>query len=338
MLPPVRAAILATGLAILLIVGIGTFSVVGATVTTAYTDSVLDEGRTVPAYLSASDPDRVVRLHSVRFWARAGEKRYVTSEVVGWQPTTTPDHLLMAAVSVTCSPGGGGVVTAGATQNLLRGTSARFTPRFVFTASRTGMAACRLEATGGRPRPLWFGGARNNVWRIRDGSFLSVSRPVPHWSRTLTSSARSRVLDRGERWAPVARTVRVGDVRSFELVSDHKVTTCSATGGSRDSTTLGKNMCTNRVSGAGSTYRLVVTASQRTRSGGPCGDRQVVVSRRTRVSANVHHRMLFSKGLVSVSQAPGCVPTFRIVGTIVLLHGADLMVHAPSERTAVLPH
>jgi hypothetical protein len=335
-LPPVQAAFLVTGLAILLVLGSGTSSMVAASVVTAYRDTVVDETRTVPAYLSPADPDRLVRLHTVRFWARAGEKRYVTSEVVGWQPTTTPDSLLMAAVSVSCSPGVG-VTTAGATQNLLRGTAARFNPRFVFTAARTGMAACRLDATGSRPRPLWFGSARKNVWRVRDGSFLSVSRPLPRWSRNLTSSARSRVLDPGERWAPVARTVRVGDVRSFELVSDHKVTTCSATGGSRDATTLGKDMCTHRVSRAGSTYRLVVTASQRRRSGAPCGDRQVVVSRRTRVAPDVHHRMLFSKGLVRVSRAPGCVPTFRVVGTIVHLHGADLMVHAPSERTAVLP-
>jgi hypothetical protein len=337
-LPPDLAVFLAACLAMLTVLAIGTFSLAHASPVAAYRDSALDGSRTVPAYLSMSNPDRVVRLHSVRFWARAGERRYVTSEVVGWQPTTTPDHLLMAAVSVTCSPGGNGVVTAGATQNLLRGTAARFTPRFVFTATRTGMAACRLDATGSRPRPFSLFGAQKNIWRVRDGSFLSVSRPLPHWSRTLTSSARSRVLDRGERWAPVARTVAVGDVRSFELVSDHKVTTCSATGGSRDSSTLGKDMCTNRVSRAGSTYRLVVTASQRTRSGGPCGDRQVVVSRRAHVDADVHHRMLFSKGLVSVSHAPGCVPRFRIVGTIVHLRGADLMVHAPSERTAVLPH
>jgi hypothetical protein len=331
-LPPVLAVFLATSLTV------HTASSVNAAPATAYRDLALDGSRTVPAYLSASDSDRVVRLHSVRFWARAGEKRYVTSEVVGWQPTTTPDHLLMAAVSVTCAPDNGGVVTAGATQNLLRGTAARFTPRFVFTATQTGMAACRLEATGSRPRPLWFGGARKNVWRVRDGSFLSVSRPIPHWSTNITAPARSRVLDAGERWAPVARTVGVGDVRTFDLVSDHKLTTCSAAGGSRDSSTLGKDMCTNRVSRAGSTYRLVVTAAQRTRSGGLCGDRQVVVSRRTRVSANVHHRMLFSKGLVRVSRAPGCVPKFRIVGTIVHLRGADLMVHAPSERTAVLAH
>jgi hypothetical protein len=335
-LPPVQAAFLASVLAIMMVLGTGTFSRVSASVATAYRDTVVDESRTVPAYLTAVDPDRLVRLHTLRFWARAGEKRYITSEIVGWQPTTTPDQLLMAAVSVSCSPGSL-VTSAGATQNLLRGTAARFNPRFVFTPERTGMAACRLDATGSRPRPKLFSPARQNVWRVRDGSFLSVSRPLPRWSRNLTSSARSRVLDPGERWAPVARTVRVGDVRSFELVSDHKVTTCSATGGSRDSTTLGKDMCTNRVSRAGSTYRLVVTASQRTRSGGPCGERQVVVSRRVGVAPDVHHRMLFTKGLVSVSHAAGCVPRFRIVGTIVHLRGADLMVHAPSERTAVLP-
>jgi hypothetical protein len=200
------------------------------------------------------------------------------------------------------------------------------------------MAACRIEATGSRPRPVGYGEARRNIWQVRDGSFLSVSEPLPSWSTTLTSSARSRVLNAGERWTPVARTVAVGDVRSFELVSDHKLTTCSAVGGSLDASTAGKDLCTNRVSRAGSTYRLVVTAAQRTRSGGLCGRVQTVQSLRANVPADVHHRMLFTKGLVTVSQAPGCVPKFKIAGTIVHLSGADLMVHAPSERTVVLPH
>ena len=105
-LPPIQAAFLATSLTV------HAASLVNAAPATAYRDLALDGSRTVSAYLSASDPDRVVRLHSVRFWARAGEKRHVTSEVVGadhllgrrWQP----HHRMLftkGLVSVSRAPG-----------------------------------------------------------------------------------------------------------------------------------------------------------------------------------------------------------------------------------------
>lgn len=303
----------------------------------AHRDSSADKTRTVPAYLDSTDPDRVVQVFSVAFWAREGERRYVTSQVVAQQPSSTPDRLLMASVSVTCSPDNGDVVSAGATENLMRGGASVFTPRFVYAVPRTGMVSCVLVASGVRPRPVSSGSASANVWYIDYGSFLSVSEPMGRWARSLASTARSRVLDAGERWTPIAAVVGVPARRAFEVTSDHKVTTCSSVGGSRDPSTLGRELCSGRVSTRGSRVRLVVSVVQLDSRGEPCADRQVF-SRLRRVSADVHHAMVFSKVLVRVSDSAACRPRFAIRGSLVHEGGADLVVHAPSERTAILRH
>lgn len=302
----------------------------------AYQDSSADDGRTVPAYLGSSDPDRVVRVFSVKFWAREGERRYITSRVVARQPASTPDTLLMASVSVSCSPTDGGVANAGATQNLLRGSATVFTPRFVYDVPRTGMVGCVLVASGLRPRPVASDRTSANVWFVDSGSYLSVSEPMGWWARTFASLARSRVVERGQGWTPIRRTMRVGpSENSFELTSDHKVTTCSAVGGSRDSTTGGRELCSERVSTAGSRVRVVVSATQLDGDGDPCAAAQTFATER-RVSPDVHHAMVFSKGVVAVSHQRPCTPVFRIRGRLEQVGGADLVIHAPSERTAVL--
>ena len=303
----------------------------------AYRDIHADEARTIPAYLEATDPDRVLRVFSVTFWARKGERRYVTSQVVARQPSSTPDGLLMASVSVTCSPDNGGVVNAGATQNLMRGTASVFTPRFVYAVPQTGMVSCVLAAGGLRPRPVSSGWASGNVWFVDSGSFLSVSGPMGPWTRSIESSARSRVLDAGERWTPITTIAWVRAKRAFEVTSDHKVTTCSAVSGSRDSSTLGRALCRDRVSTKGSRVRLIVSAVQLDDKGDPCADRQVFSELR-RVSADVHHAMVFSKALVRVRGTASCSPRFAIRGSLVHTGGSDLVVHAPSERTAILRH
>jgi len=304
---------------------------------TAIRDSSVDESRTIPAYRDPTDPRRTVRVFSARFYGHAGERRYVASQVVARQPSSTPDSLLMAAVSVTCSPADDGVVNAGATQNLLRGSASTFTPRFVYVVPRTGMVSCVVTATGLRPRPSAGGYRSANVWLVDSGSFLSVSDPVGGWARSIATSSRSRVLDRGEHWTPIRRTVSVGDVTSFRVVSDHKLTTCSAVGGSRDTTTAGRELCSQRVSDSGTTLRLVVRAVQLTRGGRPCADPQVVASTVARVRAAVHHKMVFATGDVVVSRASGCVPEFNLLGTLTQVWGADVVVHATSELTSILP-
>lgn len=298
-------------------------------------DSSADKTRIIPAYLASADPDRVVQVFSVAFWAREGERRYVTSRVVARQPSSTPDSRLMASVSVTCSPDNGDVVSAGATENLMRRGASVFTPRFVYAVPRTGTVSCVLVASGLRPRPVSSGAASANVWFIDHGSFLSVSEPMGRWARSLASSARSRVLDAGERWTPIATAVGVPARRLFEVTSDHKVTTCSGVGGSRDSSTLGRQLCRGRVSTEGSRVRLIVSVVQLDGRGEPCADQQVF-SRLRRVSAGVHHAMVFSKVVVRVSDSAACRPRFAIRGSLVHVGGADLVVHARSERTAIL--
>jgi len=303
----------------------------------AFRDDRADESRTIPAYLDSTDPDRVVQVFSLRFWAREGERRYVTSRVVARQPSSTPDSLLMASVSVTCYPASSEVTNAGATENVIRGSASVLTPRFVFVVPRTGMVACVLVASGLRPRPVSSGTTSDNVWFVDSGSYLSVSEPMAGWARSVTSSGRSRVLDRGESWAPVSTIARVPARRAFEVTSDHKVTTCSAVGGSRDSSTLGRELCDGRVSTQGTWVRLVVSAVQLDSHGDPCADTQVFSEQR-KVVADVHHAMVASKVVVRVSHAGACRGRFAISGRLVQAGGADLVVHAPSERTSILPH
>ncbi len=303
-----------------------------------YRDTRADDGRTVPAYLPSTDPDRVVRVFSVTFWARQGERRSVTADVIARQPATTPDSALMAAVSVSCSPTGGGVASAGATQNLVRGSGARFTPRFVYDVPRTGMVGCVLVATGLRPRPVASGYASANRWYVDAGSSLSVSQPLGWWARSLETDARSRVLGRGQSWSPIQVVTRVDPAgTAFTVTSDHKVTTCSSVGGSRDASTAGRELCADRVETTGSRVRSVVTAVQLDRRGDPCARPQEFSTLR-RVTPTIHHAMVFSQGVVRVSRSAACRPVFRISGRLEQVGGADLVIHAPSERTTILSH
>jgi hypothetical protein len=40
---------------------------------------------------------------------------------------------------------------------------------------------------------------------------------------------------------------------------------------------------------------------------------------------------------VAVSRAAGCVPEFNLFGTLIQVWGADVVVHATSELTSVVP-
>jgi hypothetical protein len=301
-------------------------------------DTTVERTRAVPAYLEATDPHRTVRMFRVAFWARAGERRYVSATVVARQPSSTPDSLLMASVAVTCGPAGAGVVNSGATENVTRGAATTFRPGFVYTAPRTGMAACTMVASGLRPRPSSSGPTYRNVWYVDAGSGLSVGVPLPFWNRSVASTRPSRVLESGEVFTSIRRTVTVGEVPAFRVVTEHKVTTCAAVGGSRDDTTRGRELCAGLVSRSGSRLRLVVTASQRTRSGGACGAEQVVVDRSVLVRPDVHHQMVEGVGRVRVWHAAGCLPSFRLVGRITSVRGAAVLVHTPSERLSVLAY
>ena len=157
------------------------------------------------------------------------------------------------------------------------------------------------------------------------------------WTQTVETDARSRVLDGNDHWTPIDTVLGVGARDVFELTSDHKITTCSSVGGSRDATTFDRELCSSRVSTQGTIVRLVVSAVQLDARGNPCARAQVF-SKLRRVSANVHHAMVTNKSLVKVSRAKACRPRFAIRGSLVHVGGADVVVHGPSERTSVVRH
>jgi hypothetical protein len=309
---------------------------VSETATMWITDTTAESTRTIPAYLDPQDPDRVINVFEIRYPAIEGEKRLVAAKILARQPSRTPDSLLMAAVTLACYPSGYPRSSIGATQNTLRGHTATLTPRLVYTAPRTGTVVCRVAAVGRRPRPS-SGATSHNVWLVDVGSSISASAPLTAWSRYLVSEARSRVLDAGEQWTPVIESVHVDPFAgAFTLISDHKVTTCTSVGGSRDGTTNGLDLCVGRVGSAASDGELTVKARQRTISGDWCGESQTAVSQSFRIDRDVHHGMLFSAGTVHVD--PSCASTFVITSTLRLRSGTDLMVHGGSVSTSIVSH
>ncbi len=298
------------------------------------TDSDAQTTRTIPAYKSPTDPSRLIPVFEVKFLAQPGERRLISARINAQQNDSTPDVLLMAAVSLSCNYSSAPTSSAGATENTLRGRTTVLTPRFIYTyrESTAHTVTCRLSATGRRPRPV-SGTSSRNVWVVDTGSSLTASAPVGPMSRTLVSGARSRVLDRGESWTPIFESFHVdAGLSSFQLISDHKVTTCSSVGGSSDAT--GTDMCAGRVSRSGTDIRLTVKARQRTNSGDWCGEPQVIESIVTRVTPDIHHQMLFNSGTVKVN--PACSTAFVVTGTLENDSGADIVIHAGSERTLVV--
>ncbi|MBZ5735132.1 hypothetical protein K8Z61_11560 [Nocardioides sp. TRM66260-LWL] len=232
--------------------------------------------RTVAARLATSvQPERTVRIFAMRVRVRKGERRLITAKIYAAQPRSTSDPVLMAGVSVTCNPRPGGVGNAGSTQNLVREHRSLMTPRFIYRAPRTGIITCTVRATGKRPRPNWRS-HRSNAWKVSHGSYLSMSRPLGLWSRTLVNTSRSKILSKHRRsWTTISRRVWIGAGSSFQILADHKVTTCSSPGGSKDSTTQGRDLCGRRVSRKGTRVRTRLIVVQLTRSGHACAPCQV---------------------------------------------------------------
>ncbi|WP_067440382.1 hypothetical protein [Nocardioides jensenii] len=302
----------------------------------SFRDQHPDRTRRVPAYLPVVRADRVVPVFSVRFSARAGERRYIATTVIARQSRTTPDSLLLASVSLTCAPSASGVRTAGASRNVMRGRGTRLVARFVYVAPRSGPVVCRVSASGMRPRPVAVGYQSANVWQVGHDSRLWVSAVVPPWNRSVSTTRGSRVLGPGQGLV-LRRVLPVGaSATGFEVVADHKVTTCSAVGGSRDASTAGRELCAGRVSRAGTGLRLQIVARQEARPGSRCRAAATVISRRAWVGADVHHSMVSGSGRVPIGRAAGCLGSFAITSRLVHRTGADVVVHAPSYRGTIV--
>lgn len=312
------------------------------------TDEVAEGGtRTIPAYKSKDGEYHAVRAFKISFRAYAGERRYISARVQAKQPSSTPDQLLMATANVVCYRGKQ-AYSASATQNLLRGKSATWTPRMVFVVPgdvredeyERPTINCYLVLAGSRPRPA-SGPASKNVWLLGEDSFLAVSSQMPSWARTMDNRGiKSKRLDKGRSMTTYSKIVTLDeDVEEFNLISDHKVTVCSTNTGSRDETTGGKELCQGHVSKSvrSSQVAFYVVAQQlRESNGEPCASPQVVENwRRVSVARDVHHKMVYSKNLVKLN--PDCGHQFEITTRVKVTEGADTVVHGPSEMLTIVP-
>lgn len=293
--------------------------------------------RTVVTRLATSvQPERTVRIFAMRLRVRKGERRLITAKIYAAQPHSTSDPVLMAAVSVMCSPRPSGVRNAGSTQNLVRGHRSLMTPRFVYRATASGTVTCTVRASGKRPRPNWRG-HRSNAWKVSHGSYLSASQPLGLWSRTLVNSSRSKILSTHRRsWTTISRRVWIGAGTSFQVLADHKVTTCSSPGGSKDATTQGRDLCRHRVSRKGTRVRTRLIVVQLTRSGHACAAPQVSYGSR-KVTPAIHHAMVFNRVRMKVHHRKGCTSQFWVRSQVLHRSGAAMLVHAPSDRLTILP-
>lgn len=290
--------------------------------------------RRVPAASASTDSDHARTLLALRFRADAGERRLVSAHVVGYQPRATPDRYLMAAMSLACWPSSSGVAGSGATQNLERGRKTALDMRFVYVAPRSGTVSCVVRAFGSRPRPT-YGGSVRNSWYAWYGSTLSAGARQPDWAATRDSGSVSRVVHRGGAVRTFPRRVQsIGGLGRARLFSDHKVTTCSSSGGSRDATTGGRELCAPYVNPIGSRVRLTVRAHQWGASGA-CRTR-TVIDRVYRVTPEVHHRMIDASGVLRPSRAVGCERRYTVSTVLRGVGGAPFVLHAGSERTTVV--
>jgi hypothetical protein len=163
----------------------------------------------------------------------------------GCSPTsraTPPDAYLMATVSVTCAPEAGRVVGSSATQNLRRGHRALAAGLVrVRRRARRRAVSCSVRAYGSRPAADVRRSGEPETGGTRGTARGCSSAPgSPRGPRPGRRPAPRRSRPAGRRCgrcrcSPTASAARTGAV----VLSDHKVTTCSSVGGSRDGTTGG---------------------------------------------------------------------------------------------------
>lgn len=292
-----------------------------------------DKVRAVPARSveGTSSEGSVRTVMTLRFNTRKGERRMVAAQVKAYQPEDTPDSILMASTSLTCSPTAEKVRSSGATQNLVRGQSTWLSTAFVYVAPRTGKVTCTVRAYGARPRPSSSGNGYNR-WYVWHGSRLYLGTAQPYWAASASKRVTSRLIGRGQKTSTVSRYAAGSSGKSRTLVvADHKLTTCSSARGSRDSTTGKRELCAGHVKKTGSKVRLVVRVLQ---GDGRSCTAKPVVDKVYRISARMHHRNIRGQAILDPA-VEKCHGTLTVSTSLVNVGGAAVMVHTTFGRTSI---
>jgi hypothetical protein len=307
-------------------------------------DSTANRSRTIKAY--QEDSGTIFEIFFTT--ATAGEKRRVVGNVNVSMPSSASDDNLMATASVHCAPAGSGTVASDQDkisdgQNVLCGASLVLRPRLVFTAGGPGDYRCWLGVGSGRPRPASPDtDPDSNVYLVSPGSYLEATTSLDSSAaQGYAPSTPSHVLEGDDAYdAAVLNWTAPATVNELKVSGDVQLTACTAVGGSTDPVT-GQVLCDGRKDTTGATVLTAVQVMQR-KAGGAAGYCAVTTfpaaaGRRTFISRDVHHRLLFDEGTAAVSTSSGCSRSFRIKVYVKHLSGSAVVVHSRGTITAAIP-
>jgi hypothetical protein len=264
-------------------------------------------------------------------------------------PSTASDVMLVSRHAISCAPAASTATDNQifGVQNVLRGGSIRMTPRYIFIAAEPGDYHCWMRISTGRPRPTATNQTSNTL-RVDWDSYLEATTPIHSSSaQGFAPNEPSPVFGDGKAYdAAVLNWTAPADVSTIAVSGDAYLTTCTSVPGSLDplldpgiDPVTGLHLCTN-INKAGTTVITRLVVGQRNTAGtGYCQLIHVpsASGRRTLITRDVHHVVLFQSSAVTISTAPDCSRDFRIKVYVKHVSGADLIVHKQGTITAVIP-
>ena len=277
------------------------------------------------------------------------EQRRIRGLLKMVMPSTASDVMLVSRHTIFCAPAGSTAIDNQifGVRNVLRGGSIRMTPRYIFTAAEPGDYHCWMGISTGRPRPTTTN-QTSNILRVDWGSYLEATTAIHSSSaQGFAPKEPSPVFGDGKAYdAAVLNWTAPADVSTIAVSGDAYITTCTSIPGSLDplldpvvDPVTGQHLCTE-INKAGTTVNTRLVVGQRNTAGtGYC---QLTYSpsasgRRTLITKDVHHVVLFQSAAVTISTAPDCSRDFKIKVYVKHVSGADLIVHKQGTITAVIP-
>jgi hypothetical protein len=267
---------------------------------------------------------------------------------------TNPDAVDYVDVSLICKDNYGHMNEIGQAVNTLHGTTFTLDPRFYITLTGPDRGVCVGYAYEGRihgnasaspsTRRLTIVSAKLIVTR----SSSSVTQTLRFKGNTAADNhpyvGHSSRVSKGVHFhaAPAAFKASPSRQQSFSVMGTVFLTACISTGGSRDATTDGKNLCTAasvKTGGSGPLVRTRLLVQQYKPDGTTVCQTVVVPNTTTtfHIPALRHHLPVALQGTVTVPVKAGCGSHLKAYTEVYVESAPSVVVHFPSSVTSVLP-
>jgi hypothetical protein len=257
-------------------------------------------------------------------------------------------------VSLVCKDNYGHADQIGQAVNTLHGTSFTLTPRLyiTFTGTMRGVCVGYAQETRQRgpssvspsSRALLIASAKMIVTPTSTGARETVRFKGDSSANNHPYVGHSLRASKGVHFhaAPVTFNSYPSTTHSFAMTGNVFLTSCTTSGGSRDATTNGKNLCISSVVKTGGSGPLVRTrlVAQQYRADGVTPCRLVVVPNTTstfHITPYRHHLPVTLQGTLTLPAMAGCGPHVTAWTEVYVESAPSVVVHFPSSVTSVLP-